>query len=52
MSGPSDSETVSGLQPGFMVKFESTKALNYAWPADIVIHFVHTEYKKNPFMSV
>lgn len=44
--GPSDSKTVSGLQPGFMAKYESTKALDYAWPADTVIHFVHIEYKK------
>lgn len=27
VSGPSDSQTVSGLQPGFMAKFESTTAL-------------------------
>lgn len=43
MSRPSDSQKVSGLQPGFMVKFESTKGLDYPWPADIiVIYFVHT----------
>lgn len=46
VSGPSDSQTVSGLQPGFMAKFENTKALDCAWPADTVIHFIHTEYKK------
>lgn len=37
VSGPSDSQTVSGLQPGFMVKFESTKALDYAWLVDITV---------------
>lgn len=27
-------------------KFESTKGLDYPWPADIiVIYFVHSEYK-------
>lgn len=46
VSEPSDSKTLSGLQPGFMAKYESTKALDYAWPADIVINLVHIEYQK------
>lgn len=47
MSGPSDSQKLSGLQPGFMAKFESTKGLDYPWPADtIVIYFTNSEYKK------
>lgn len=50
VSRPSDSQTVSGLKPGFMAEFENTKAFGYAWPADIVINFIHTEYKKNPFI--